>query len=269
MGTGFLHQLGQRLTHRSLASWPAVWGKVPSQGDFVHHRATLPERQAWQDWVETIWSQRPQPMPAVRTKAQPAAADWHSLDVVRPARRLAEVPIAFVLPPGSLAFAPSHHVQGVMVPSTDKVGRACPFIIYQSVSAAWIQRQWPADMQADGKTQLFWWARLAWQAVHGDLLLRDWLEHLDALWALQAPGLAQWMGAGPNPTDRSEIAQLLGGDRPDDPAFNLRGVYHLPWADWPARALRMDQPEAAFWTQDAQGGYVQAGTNLLQLWGRA
>jgi type VI secretion system protein ImpM len=258
--------LGHWLARKSLATPPSVWGKLPSQGDFVHHRAGMVERQAWQAWVEAngAW-----PEPVRPARKEPGRTDWLSLDVARPERRLHQVPIAFVMPPGSLPFAPTQHVQGVMLPSADKVGRACPFIIYQKVSPLWLRMAWQNDAPSHGMTLMYWWARLAWQAVGGDLSLADWLQRLDALWAMHEPGIGQWLGANPPSPDEAQVRQVLGADRVDDPAIELRGVYHLPWADWPERVLRPRQPVAAFWTQDAQGGYVQAATSLQQLWGRA
>ena len=261
-----LHTLGHWLTRKSLASPPSVWGKLPSQGDFVHHRAGMAERQAWQAWVEANGSWREPVRPARKAQER---TDWVSLDAARPQRRLHQVPIAFLMPPGGLPFAPSQHVQGVMLPSADKVGRACPFIIYQKVSPLWVRMAWHNDVPNDGHTLLYWWARLAWQAMGGDLSLAEWLQRLDALWAMYEPGIAQWLGATPARPEQAQVRQVLGPDRLDDPAIELRGVYHLPWADWPERVLRQRQPIAGFWTQDVQGGYVQAATSLQQLWGRS
>lgn len=260
-----LQRLGRALTGRSLVSEPAVWGKLPAYGDFVHHRCPAAERDAWHAWVDVVWASRPQ---APRDKPLRSQAGWIELEAPRPERRWQDMPVAFVLPPGALPFAPMHHVQGVLVPSFDKVGRSCPFIIYQQVSRAWMKRQWADAHAQDGQDMLFWWSRLVLRAVQGDAL-PEWLARLDAMWACHAPGWAQWLGASPGRADSQRMQDFLAPLHKPDPAEVLRGVYHLPWADWPARCLRERQPTAAFWTQDAQGGYVQAGESLQQLWGRA
>ena len=115
---------------------------------------------------------------------------------------------------------------------------------------------------------LFWWSRLVLRAVQGDAL-PQWLQRLDAMWAAQAPGWAQWLGAPPHQVDGARLQGLLAPLEIDVPTPGWRGVSHLPWADWPERCLRAQRPQAAFWTQDAEGGYLQAGESLLQLWGRA
>lgn len=260
-------QLRRAINQRVGVAPPAVWGKVPTQGDFVSHRACVAEREAWQRWVEQVWPLRPQPAPAMARPRAPGQR-WMQLDAVPVVRRLHQVPVAFVMPPGRLSFAPSQFVQGVLVASTDKVGRACPLIVYQKVSPGWMRRLWQPCGQDHGRTPLYGWARLAWQAVQPDTVWSDWLAQLDGLWQLQAPGLAQWWGAPITALDTGRAEQVIGAARDDDPAHGLRGVYHLPWADWPERVLKRTDPVATFWTQDAQGGYVQAGTSLMQLWGR-
>lgn len=257
-------RLGRALTGNALVSAPAVWGKLPVHGDFVHHRCPAVERDAWHAWVNAIWPSRP---PALRDKSARSQAGWITLDAPRPERRWQDLPVAFVLPPGALPFAPAHHVQGVLTPSVDKVGRSCPFIVYQQASRAWVQRQWTAAHAQDGRHMLFWWSRLVLRAVQGDAL-PQWLQRLDAMWVAQAPGWAQWLGAPPARMDNTRMQDALGQLPQADPAQDLRGVYHLPWADWPQRCWD-EPPAAAFWTQDAQGGYVQAANSLQQLWGRA
>lgn len=266
--SGLFQLLGRSLASKTLAGAPSVWGKLPGQGDFFHHRADMSHRQDWQQWVEAVWSLCPAPAPVDKLRRRAGAVDWMQLEAVKPVRRLHQVPIAFVLPPGTLPFSPSQFVQGVMVPSHDKVGRACPLIVYQRVSPVWMQRLWQPEIPTDGLTQLFWWARLAWQAVQPDVQLAPWLQRLDAMWALQAPALAQWLGGPASVVSVPSMQAIVGPDRLGDPAYDLRGVYHLPWADWPERCLRRHQPVAAFWTQDGQGGYVQAAPDLAELWGR-
>ena len=263
----FWQALAEPLAHRMLARAPAVWGKLSTQGDFVHHRADVAERQAWQDWVESVWSLCARPAPSdLRSRRQ--ARGWISLDAPQRQARVQQLPIAFVMPAGMVAMQPGWMVQGVAVPSCDKVGRSCPFIIYQHVRPAWAARLWHQPPQAHGQTLLFWWARLAWLAVQGHRAWPQWLDLLDAVWAVHRPGLAQCCGAPPHGVPEAAMQALLGPMPEDDPAHAVHGVYHLPWADWPQRSVRHQQPMAAFWTQDAQGGYVHAGSHLMHLWGQ-
>lgn len=269
MGAGFLQILGRLVTRGRLASPPSVWGKLPSQGDFVHHRCPLAERQAWQNWVDSIWPQRPPARPSGASRSRLEATQWISLDTVSPAQRLHEVPIAFVMPPMSLPSASAHYLQGVMLPSKDKVGRACPLIIYQKNSPAWMHRAWHPHAEINGQNLLFWWARLAWQATRMDVNLSQWFSQLDAVWAMHEPGVKQWLGAGARVPDGQALHKLLGPLDPEDPGAHMRGVRHLPWTDWPERILRESEPVPAFWTQDAEGRYVQAASSLAQLWRQA
>lgn len=269
MAFGIWHLMGRWLGRRSLATAPSVWGKLPSQGEFVHHRCPVAEQQAWRHWTDTFWPQRTATQPSGAARARPDASTWVRLEAVPPSQRLHEVPIAFVLPPGALPFAPTQYLQGVMLPSKDKVGRACPLIIYQKASPAWMRRTWHRNTEANGQNLLFWWSRLAWQALRQDVALPEWFARLDAVWALHEPGMAQWFGAAARVVHAPPLHTLLGPLEPEDPAIHMRGVYHLPWADWPERSLRSTLPLSAFWTQDAQGGYVQAASSLAKLWRQA
>ena len=96
------------------------------------------------------------------------------------------------------------------------------------------------------------------------------VQAVDQVWALHEPGWSEWLGRAPMPAEQEALTILmaqfgrLGGQDAADP---LRGVYHLPWADWPERTLRAVNPHPAFWLQDCDGGYVNASDNVLQLWG--
>jgi len=266
MAKGPIHVLGRTLARRYWATAPSVWGKLPAQGDFVHHRATAEERQVWMSWVELVWSKCEQQTQEKPSRDTAGEQRWVRIDPVAAKMDLRQVPVAFVLPPGYMPFAPRQYVQGVMVASQDKVGRPCPFVVYQRVSPKWMQKQWLRDPDADGQTLLFWWARLVSQMVQGERSLADWLQRLDALWEMYEPGLPQWLGAPPCEPERAAARSVVGETCAGDPAHHLRGVYHLPWVDWPHRVLRHKQPQAAFWIQDGQGGYVQAGPYLNHLW---
>lgn len=268
MHTSLWQALVRPLASRCLVSAPAVWGKLPTQGDFVHHRADVRERQTWQHWVESVWSLCVRPEVPV-SRVHNDTRGWISLDATRKPARAQQLPIAFVMPIGTMDLKPGWMVQGVVVPSSDKVGRSCPFIIYQHVRPAWVARLWSQPSTANGQTLLYWWARLAWLAVQGHMPWPQWLSLLDAVWKMYQPGLMQCLGAQPHVVAAASVQGLIGPMPEDDPAWGVHGVYHLPWADWPERTVRAEQPQPAFWTQDAQGGYVHAGSHLMQLWGRS
>jgi len=260
------HKLAAPLMRRGLATAPAVWGKLPDHGDFVHHRASLPERQAWHAWVQAWW---PHGLPA-RTRRKPASAQpgWMHLTPQRDTQAHRRLPVAFVLPPGAMPFAPRHCVQGVMLDSQDKVGRCCPLVIYQQVSPTWVQRSWSEGSAMGGQDQLYWWARMALRVVNADMPWATWRDLLDPVWAAHAPGVSQLLGAPPGRATASHMEQLVGPVDDSDPAASFFGVSQLPWADWPQRILRSKAPASAFWTQDVHGRYVHASHSLLDLWSR-
>lgn len=250
------------LTQRSLATPPSVWGKLPTQGDFVHLRASLAEQRAWHQWVQSVWS----PCLGRRQQTKSPDRNWLNLDVQRTSYP-PELPIAFVMPAGHLPTRPNWMVQGVLMPSHDKVGRPCPLVIYQLAHPKWAARLWSQDAAVGAQHLLYWWARLASVAVRAPLPWSTWAQHVDEVWAAHEPGFAQLLGGrAPPKADTESLEKLLGPVSADDPAGNLCGVEHLPWPDWPHRTLRQTQPVAAFWTQDLRGGYVHAASSLNQLW---
>jgi len=260
-------KLGTSLTQGTLVSPPAVWGKLPGQGDYVHHRCSMAERQAWHQWVQTTWPHRN----ASHTgrKNPPPDAGWMHLSPQADESAQYQLPVAFVLPAGTLPFATRHCVQGVLLQSQDKVGRSCPLIIYQRVSPGWMQRLWAGSKPAmGGQDLLFWWAQLAVRAVHGDSPWNEWLELLDPVWSAHAPGLPHLLGAAPSRADATTMWSLVGPAAISDPASHFHGVAHWPWADWPERALRPNRPTPVFWTQDDEGRYVHVNDSLSKLWRR-
>lgn len=276
-----LKGLCQTLTHRTLAQPPSVWGKLPAYGDFVHHNVSLSAQEAWHEWVQTYWHRRPVRGSAGATRGRAGADGWMHVTQAPARADLSDVPVAFVLPPGHLPNMGDVFVQGVMVPSEDKVGRACPLIIYQTVHRPWMQRTWSSALENErhaparhdrshGRHLLYWWARLAAHARHHPGLFAALVEAVEQVWFLHEPGWRDLLGGRARPASSAALEVLIQrfGERAgQDAAAALRGVSHLPWADWPERTLRVSVPFAAFWMQDAQGGYVQASDKLLQLWG--
>lgn len=275
-----LRGLCRALTQRSLVQAPSVWGKLPAYGDFVHHNVSASAQEAWHDWVVTYWHKRPVSRTSVSAKST-SSQGWVHVSQMPERADLTRVPVAFVFPPGQWPQMGDAYVQGVMVASEDKVGRPCPLIIYQTVHRSWMHRTWdspwnhghanlPRDDRDAGRHVLFWWARLAARAQQNTGLLPSLVEAVEQVWSLHEPGWRDWLGGRPAPVSQASLAALidkftaLGGQ---DAAKPLRGVYHLPWADWPERTLRTNSPMAAFWVQDSDGGYVNASDNMLQLWG--
>jgi len=273
--------LCRALTQRTLVQPPSVWGKLPAYGDFIHHNVGASAQDAWHDWVRTYWHRRPPSRQSASAARAGSFKGWIEVSQ-RPARAdLSSVPVAFVLPPGYLPKIGDVFVQGVMVPSEDKVGRSCPLVIYQTVHRSWMQRTWACPVvgvsdrsigrgHEQGRHVLYWWARLAGRLQHSEAAFDALVKAVDQVWTLHEPGWSEWLGRVPMPAEQEALASLmaqfgrLGGQDAADP---LRGVYHLPWADWPERTLRAVNPLPAFWLQDRDGGYVNASDNVLQLWG--
>lgn len=235
------------ISHR-LISPPAIWGKLPGHADFVRSGVRHGESEGWQSWL-----------------AEHAAM---GVDTA------VALPTAFVLPPGSLAFARRHFVVGVVAPSKDRTGRRHPVLIYQRAHPRWVRRHF--DAQANHpRDWLFWLARAVGRhaAVRapGELRTLEWSAH--ALWQLHGPdwrelGRMRPGEAAPEAKNAPSLAVLdrcIGAAPADASTLKFVGVRHLPWADWPAR-LHVARAKAAFWQQDAGGGFVNASTRLADLW---
>ena len=263
--------ISEHLSRQWLASPLAVWGKLPSHGDFLKHRTSAAQAQDWQDWVARVWSQREAPRPATLphglVRGEPG---WVALEPRKREADLTEVPVAFVMQPGAMPFAPRHCVQGVMVASTDQVGRPCPLIIFQQIAPGWLRRTWvrkPANSHHD---MLYWLARIAARAHAAD---RDWhdLAHaVDAVWLAHAPNWRHLLGApapAPSGMELDALVRQYCEHETSDTARGLHGVHRMPWVNWPTQIVRADNPVHAFWQQDLRGGYVNVSDNLPRLFG--
>lgn len=257
--------------HWLAGSW-AIWGKLPSQGDFLRHRTTAAQARGWQDWVHREWSQRPGAQQAQQRHANAGSeAGRVALAPRATLLDLADLPVAFVMQPGSLPFSPRHCVQGVVVASSDLSGRPCPLIFFQPVAPAWLRRSWHhhPSIQPDGDV-LYWLSRVA-ALVHAEG--GDWqavVQCVDALGERFRCDARHWFGRPLPAPSRRELDALLrshGAGEAIDPTANLQGVKHMPWADWPDPVLRTRKPTNAFWQLDARGGYINAGEDLHQLAG--
>lgn len=261
--------LSEHISRRWLATPLAIWGKLPSHGDFLRHRTGSAQAQDWQDWVSRVWSQRPAPAPMRPRNSRRGEPGWVALEPRQSLTALTDVPVAFVMPPGSLPGAPRHCVQGVLLASEDQVGRPCPLVIYQLVSPGWLRRSWTAKASQGENNMLYWLARIAARTHGAERSWEDLTHAVDSVWALHRPGWTHWLGAGAPVPSRQQLGSVLRQyceDEGADVARGLRGVQHMPWAHWPAQILRADAPVQAFWQQDLSGGYVNASDNLPALW---
>ena len=268
-----LHILNEFIAHRKFASPLAIWGKLPSHGDFLRHNTTALQAQCWQDWARDVWSLRPEsqgdPRPRDAKRGNPP---WVHLEPRKTRVHLADVPIAFVMQPGAMPFAPKHCIRGVALPSSDMVGRSCPLVFFQMVTPGWLRRSWSDRRDAKSQSDmLYWLARIAARTHASD---RDWealVRTVDALWLLYEPDLRQLFGASPPTPSGLQLDRLVreycDADAADV-ASGLKGVQHMPWSGWPNQILRSAQPTHAYWQQDMRGGYVNVGERLSGLWAR-
>lgn len=266
-----LQSVSEHLSRRWLAAPLSIWGKLPSHGDFLRHRASAAQAQDWQDWVARVWSQRP----AVSSTQRPRNSargepGWVSLEPRKAAASLAEVPVAFVLQAGAMPFSPRHCVQGVMVASEDQVGRPCPLIIFQQVAPAWMRRSWARPSPHSHHDLLYWLARIAARTHASDKSWEELTGAVDALWQAHAPNWKHLMGApipAPTSLQLDSVVRKYCEHDTSDTARGLHGVNRMPWVNWPVQIVRPQNPVHAFWQQDIRGGYVSASESLPALWG--
>ncbi|MCR6475734.1 TagF domain-containing protein [Variovorax sp. ZS18.2.2] len=224
------------------ASPPAIWGRLPGHTDLVRSGVRHGEAEAWSQWFAA-----------------------HGLDAdIDVTARAMSVPVAFALPPGTLPFARQPFVLGVIALSVDKAGRPHPLVIYQQELPRRAIRHFEAQLRQPLDWQ-FWLARaVARQACMGraDIhglettlrALRVESRELEKNFSVQR---VRWMQA--------LLDQRTGPAPRNDPAAELHGVRHLPWADWPHR-LQGAHAKSAFWQQDANGRFIGAANELKRLW---
>lgn len=265
-----LHSVSEHLSRRWLAAPLSIWGKLPSHGDFLRHRASAAQARDWQDWVSRVWSQRPAASSPHRRGAARGEPGWVSLEPRKTVPNLSEVPIAFVLQPGAMPFAPRHCVQGVMVASEDQVGRPCPLIIFQQIAPGWMRRSWAGSSAHSHHDLLYWLARIAARTHGSDKSWDDLTVAVDALWQAHAPNWRHLLGApipAPSSLQLDSLVHKFCEHDTSDAARGLHGVQRMPWVNWPVQIVRAQNPVHAFWQQDLRGGYVNASESLPALWG--
>lgn len=238
---------------RLMASAPAIWGKLPSHGDFVRYNVQFQCDAPLKNWIQ-------QEFIPLAQKHQPSTPS---------AMAHAGMPWCFILPPGYLSFAPDDYVMGVWIASSDKLGRQYPLVMMQTASRHWIKQHFSTHIN-EPKNWLFLAARILAKAVYIDkkapaISAQDQLTELthkiDYVWNMFKPS---WKSIGKRHHQRMSYAEFdhaIGTPHPDDFAHQLEGVQHLPWSDWPARLLG-DIPQPVFWQQDLSGRFVSASSNM-------
>jgi type VI secretion system protein ImpM len=265
--------LHEYILYRRLASPLGIWGKLPGHGDFLRHNTTSAQAQGWQDWVSHVWNQRSAPQATQRHRASSRRGEpgWVSLEPREQATDLMDIPVAFVMQPGAMSFAPKHCVQGVVVSSCDQVGRACPLIIFQLVTPDWMRRTWGERRIAHApEDMLYWLSRIAARMHVSEQSWEQLVHTVNSLWQLYQPTWRHLTGAPPPMPSSLQLDNVLRqfcANGKADAARGLKGVKRMPWANWPTPIVRITRLKHAFWQQDMHGGYVNASENLSTLWG--
>lgn len=177
---------------------------------------------------------------------------------------LRSVPVGFVLPPGTLAFAGLRYVAGVMADSFDSVGRSHPLLVWRCVDARWLREQTPPGLpwwhaQAQLLERLSHLASVAEDEDQNAELVWDWSRlcdlaaQLDASPPADAHKLQSWLVRRLSP--QQTVPPLM------PPSHHLHGVRHMPWAQWPEGEHAVAR-HAAFWQQDGDGRIVAAAATL-------
>lgn len=223
------------------ASPPALWGKLPSHGDFVRYNLRFHWDEAIKEWIRHTFT--------------PLAHHHHTQPSLM---GHAGMPWCFILPPGHLKCEQEEYIIGVWIASSDKLGRQYPFIMMQTVSASWIQ-SYIAHHELMPRDWLFRASRSIARAVY--MLphqpesdpIHALIQELENTWQYYQPRWTQLMQRSAAPSAQAD-AMPLPDMHPDDFAAHLTGVRHMP-----QRTLLQDiltHPRALFWQQDLDGRYT-------------
>ncbi|WP_027013767.1 TagF domain-containing protein [Comamonas composti] len=259
-------------------SHPAVWGKLPTHADFIQIQVKGEQAQQWQNWFALQW-QTGSRLPKRRRMSRELWLNLSAQACMEEAGN--SLPVAFVLAPGQLDFSGAQYVIGVMVPSSDQIGRGHPLMVYQLAPRRWLEQQWLTGQRSSRDWQ-FWLARLlsavvqhAWdRQVSAKPDLRGRIEASVAqLWQVFHPAWAvRWRAAHGGSAEAINQAcepilapWLADHEARADVAALLSGVPHFPRSDWPG-GLAHAGFQSMFWQQTAQGEYVMAETSLAALW---
>jgi len=291
------------LLQRGQISAPALWGKLPSRGDFIRHNLKHNQGLALQAWISEQLHPTQQTASAVplSTRISPGSLKkkkanvplWHELGrpvsqpeisdendgvaaeaAICPVSGHPGVPWSFVLPPGTLPFAPQEYVIGVWMASSDSVGRHYPLVMIQIASPCWVKRYFSKHSQQPCDW-LFAVAREMAKTVYADETqadkptghgqvkdtFHDLVTRIVDLWQQFRPGWKNifWRLFFSLPV--SSLHTLADTPHPADPVRYLDGVRYLPWTDWPQK-ITAARAQPAFWQQDLNGRFVAATLSL-------
>lgn len=186
---------------------PGWYGKLPSTGDFLHHRLSEQQISPWNHWF------------------QQGLMHWHQQAWSYSANFLHAPVWNFVLP----VTATRPHVQmGCLLPSCDRVGRAWPLLVLQSVP----MKYWhPAQLAISG----------------------DWFQEVGStmVQAVQQRHTAEWLEQA-----LCGIAPLSLPDTGRSDIMDVIGYQDLPCTlDWREVATRFDplQYTSYWWTNQSDG----------------
>lgn len=285
------------MIHRYLITAPAVWGKLPTHNDYFSHRTQAGQAQQWQAWLDAHASHlvlsaaaRQQQQALTRKVVKHTdSRTWLSLEPKANLASVHDAPVSFLLPPGTLAFSGKRYVVGVIMQSADAIGRSHPLITYSLASRSWLAQYWRHKVH-EARDWQYWVGRWLVHVSHmadamldkahqgqttssvdiGQLLAKG----IDALWNVHAPTwhdlfMAPQRQPLPRYSERAieqtllalSATQLSATQLPES---TLRGVSHMPWVDWPERALKRKNPQTAFWQQDHKGRYIGVAEHLMQ-----
>jgi type VI secretion system protein ImpM len=247
------YSLLARLHPGSLVSSPALWGKLPSRGDFIRFNLKHREEDALQTWVSARRDALSNCQPDFSGDGNATTGIGHH-----------GVPWCFVLSPGRLAFNPQHFVLGVWMESADKIGRDYPLLMFQKASAQWVEHYFALHTQTPCDW-LFYAARTIANAVYAKTIEQaptQLTSALSTLWRFYAPDWRiLWTREMVFP-DKSllQAKGLLGASVLDDRLETVEGVRYLPWSDWPARLAHpyFGKRAELFWQQNTHGRFIGA-----------
>jgi type VI secretion system protein ImpM len=206
------------------------YGKLPSRGDFVGRGLPAPWLETWDGWLQ---------------RGLAGAARQLGADVLR-----ARLP---AMPPWQCVVLPAASGEpawcGVVVPSTDRVGRAFPLLLAEAYEEAALDRVGLVPLQTRA------------------LGVADWLDRIGALSSPRAfdAGVARWAATGwrgaPSPASGPGTLAELRQAAPHAQSFWWRpeplGPMVPPLAEaWPPReSLVLDwvKPAPPVWRRPSTG----------------
>lgn len=235
-------KLNHLLIPRRLAP-PAIWGRLPTHADFVRSGMLHGESEGWSSWIAQQGHGEAAGLEFARSDRADAGADTDVVERIDP--------ICFILPPGTLAFAPRQFVIGAMVPSGDRAGRRHPLLVYQRTSRRWLSAHL-VSTDSPVMRWLMWLSRAIAGHVAADdqrgLGLPALIQAVQALWMLHAPHMRSGL-------DRRTVPEGAPIAPSCVPALH----------DWPQRLFRSDA-KPIFWQQPVDGSVLHWAAHPQVLW---